>query len=141
MELDTGGFACALDNPIIAGMQGLLFINGLLFLVSLLLVSRRLAFRRPALPSWCRAYSVAALAVHCFWLLMSILVVVEVAGSAYDDVFAYLVSPEFLLVAAPSLLGFALALRVRHHAAPDWAPSLALQPSTAPGPTCLPPRA
>jgi hypothetical protein len=132
MELDTSGFTCALDNPLLAGMQGLLFINGLFFLISLFLILHRFVSHRATLPSWCSAYAVAALSVHSFWLLSSLFVVFMVAGSPYEDVFSYLVSPEFLLVAAPSLFGLLLALRIRRHGAPDWAPSLALRPSATP---------
>ncbi len=135
MEIDTGGSLCALDNPIVAGMQGLLVLNLVLCAASGLLLVVRTVLPGKALPQWCRAYSIAALSVHGFWIVSPILLAIAVAASGHDSALSFLVSLEFLFFVGPSLLGLAFALQVRRRVAPDWVPPLSVSPSPTLGDT------
>ena len=141
MELEPAGSLCALDNPVVAGMQLLLLGNVLVCAFSAILLVLRLSLRRNSLPSWCRAFSVAALALHGGWVLFSVFVFLAISMDALQEGVLFLTSLEFAFVATPSVLGFILALRLRHHAAPDWAPSILLTSSTSTATSELLPRA
>jgi hypothetical protein len=129
---------CALDNPIVAGMQLFLVVNFLLLAVSTFLLLFKRLRRSPSLPPWCRAFSVAAIAVHVFWSLFCLLTLAALFAESPDEAAVFLLSPELAVFLVPSLLGVVLGWRVRHHAATDWTPALFSPPSaptSAPGPS------
>ena len=132
MELDAGQSLCVLDNPIVAGMQLFLFVSFALSAFSALLLLVRILRRTPTLPSWCRAYSVAALAIHGFWCLFNLFVLSVSFLHSIEDAASLLLSLEFALVTGLSLLGLVLAWRIRHHAATDWTPALFVPSASSP---------
>jgi hypothetical protein len=132
MEIDTGQTLCALDNPIVAGMQLFLVVNFVLCAISALLLLFRLLRRNPALPSWCRALSIAAFAVHGFWCLVSVFVLSASFVESPDEAAIILLSFGFALVTGTSLLGLILAWRLRHHAAVEWTPALFAPSASSP---------
>ena len=133
MELDTGVSLCALDNPVVAGMQGLFALNLVLCAVSALLLVLRTFRPGKALPPWCRAYSIAALSVHGFWIATPVLLVLAVAAEGHDSAISFLVSLEFLFFVGSSFIGLLLALQVRRRVEPEWVPALPLSPSSTLG--------
>ena len=129
MELDVSQPLCSLENPIVAGMQLFLLVNFLLLAVSALLLLFRLLRHASSLPPWCRAFSVAAIAVHVFWCLFCLLTLAAFFAESPDEAAAFLISPELAFGLLPSLLGLVLGWHVRRHAATDWTPALFPPPS------------
>ncbi len=129
MEFEVSQPLCALENPIVAGMQLFLLVNFLLLAVSTLLLLFKRLRHAPSLPPCCRAFSVAAIAVHVFWCLFCLLTLAALSAESPDEAAAFLVSPELAIFLVPSLLGIVLGWRVRHYAATDWTPALFSPPS------------
>ena len=139
MEFDTSHSLCALDNPVVAGMQFFHLVNLALCGASALLLLFRLLRHAPALPPWCRAFSVAAIAVHGFWCLVSVFVLSAGFVHSVEDGATFLLSQAFALITASSFLGLVLAWRVRHYAATDWTPALTVpSASTSEAPDPVP---
>ena len=141
MEMDLGGSMCALDNPVVGGMQLFLLVNGILCAFSAVVLCFLRVRRLPALPSWCRAYSTAALSVHAFWAALTGLVLWSVFSHSADEALVFLSSLAFASVAGPSAIGLFLAAAIRRRAATDWTPPLIAGPTTAPGASRILPHA